>query len=187
MYQHFAGIEVPAAIEIAASTSSLWIVALTAKLPASGRHRPRDSDRSNAGDDLDLEIETREPIDTEGGPSRIGRGREDFVLHSKDRVELLLGVGVEGGHINDVIQGATAGFQGRLKVGECQSHLRLEVGLGRTIAVATHMARDEKEIARSDGGGVRMLDEELIPAGRKHGVTCGHRELSCGGRGIAGT
>ena len=144
MYQHFAGIKVPAAIKIAASTSSLWIVALTAQLPASG-----DSDRSNAGDDLDLEIETREPIDAEGGPSRIGRGREDFVLHSKDRVELLFGVGVEGGHINDVIQGATAGFQGRLKVGECQSHLRLEVGLGRTIAVATHMARDEKEIARS--------------------------------------
>ena len=97
VYQHSAGIEVPAAIEIAASTSSLWIVALTAKLPASGRHRPRGSGRSNAGDDLDLEIETREPIDTEGGPSRIGRGREDFVLHSKDRVELLFGVGVEGG------------------------------------------------------------------------------------------
>ena len=88
MYQHFAGIKVPAAIKIAASTSSLWIVALTAQLPASG-----DSDRSNAGDDLDLEIEACEPIDAKGGPSRIGRGldRPAFrrhpvaIIHGNDR------------------------------------------------------------------------------------------------------
>lgn len=50
----------------------MWIVALTAKLPASGRHGSCGSNRSNAGGDLDLEIETREPIDA-GGPSQLRR------------------------------------------------------------------------------------------------------------------
>lgn len=57
----------------------------------------------NAGDDLDFEVEASKPIDTDGGPVRIGRLRERFALHRHDGFELVLGVGVEGRHIDDIV------------------------------------------------------------------------------------
>src|SRR5690554_606479 len=49
----------------------------------------------NAGDDLDLEVEAREPVDADRGPVGIRRLREDFVLDGQDGVELALWISVE--------------------------------------------------------------------------------------------
>src|SRR5690606_39399242 len=60
----------------------------------------------NARDDLDLEVEARQPVDADRGPVRIGRLREHFVLDGQDGIELALRIGMEARHVDDVVEPA---------------------------------------------------------------------------------
>lgn len=57
----------------------------------------------NAGDDLDLEIESRKPVDADRRPIRIRRLREDFAFNGHDRAELIFGIGMKGRHVDDIV------------------------------------------------------------------------------------
>lgn len=60
----------------------------------------------NAGDDLYLKVEPREPVDPDRHPAWIGRIREDLVLHGQNGVELLFGIGMKGRHVDHVVERA---------------------------------------------------------------------------------
>ena len=84
--------------------------------PLSCRHVVRVTDAApamsvtsrNTGDDLDLEVEAGEPVDADGGPVRVGWLAENLLLDRHDRSELVFGVGVEAGDVDDIIQRAPA-------------------------------------------------------------------------------
>src|SRR5690606_18111190 len=65
--------------------------------PAAGTRTMRSV--RDARDDLDLEVEARQPVDADRGPVRIGRLREYFVLDGQDGIELALRIGVEARHV----------------------------------------------------------------------------------------
>ncbi len=54
---------------------------------------------------------------------------------------------MEGRHVDDVIQSAATRLQGGLKIGECETDLRLEVWLGSAVAAASDLPGYEQEIA----------------------------------------
>jgi hypothetical protein len=100
----------------------------------------------NTGDDLDLEVEPREPVDADRRPIRIRRFREDFAFNGHDRAELILGIGMKGRHVNDIVKPASTRLQGRLEIGECQADLSLKVRLGRAIAATADLTGHEQEV-----------------------------------------
>ncbi len=67
----------------------------------------------NARDDFDLEIEPGKPVYAQRGPVGIGWSAEDLILDSHDRFELVLGVGMERGHIDYIVEGAARRIQRR--------------------------------------------------------------------------
>lgn len=131
----------------------------------------------NAGNDLDLEVESSEPIDADRRPIGIGRSWEDLTLDSHDRAELVLWIRMEGCHVDDVVEAATTCLEGRLQVGEGQAHLCLEIRLGRAIAAAADLAGDEQQIARSDRRRVGLRCVEVLPAGGENCVALAHVAL----------
>ncbi len=59
----------------------------------------------------------------------------------------MLGIGVEGRQVDDVVQPAPAGFQDGLEIGERQSHLRFKVWFGRAVAATTDLAGYEQQVS----------------------------------------
>jgi hypothetical protein len=108
----------------------------------------------NTGDDLDLEVEPREPVDTDRRPIRIRLFREDFAFNGHDRAELIFGIGMKGRHIDDIVKPASTRLQGRLKIGECQANLSLKVRFGRAIAATANLTGHEQDVTRSDRCGI---------------------------------
>jgi transposase-like protein len=97
----------------------------------------------DSGNYLDLEVEASEPVDTDGGPVRIGRLRKDLALFRHDRCELILGVGMESRHVDDIVKGATACSQRCFQIGKGQSDLLGEFRFRRAIGTASHLAGNE--------------------------------------------
>ena len=56
----------------------------------------------NACDDLDLEVEPREPVDSDRRPVRVGRFGKNLALDSHDRTELVFGIGMKRRHVDDI-------------------------------------------------------------------------------------
>src|SRR5690606_9212787 len=98
-----------------------------------------------------------------------------------DGVELPLRVGVEGGHVDDVVEAAAGRRQHRRQVVERQLHLACEVGLGRAVLAAADLAGDEQQVARGDGGRVVVALVERLPGGGEDGVASGHGSVPAGG------
>jgi hypothetical protein len=110
----------------------------------------------NTGDDLDLEVEPPKPVDADRRPIWIRRFREDFAFNGHDRGELILGIGMKGRHVDDIVKPASTRLQGRLEIGECQVDLNLKVRLGRAIAATTDLTGHEQEVTRSDRCGIGL-------------------------------
>ncbi|HSJ04550.1 MAG TPA: hypothetical protein VK956_18920 [Verrucomicrobium sp.] len=99
-----------------------------------GANGAREKSGGNTGDDLDLEVESREPVNADRRPIRIRRFREDFAFNGHDCAELIFGIGMKGRHVDDIVKPASTSLQGRLEIGECQTDLSLKVRVGRAIA-----------------------------------------------------
>jgi hypothetical protein len=106
----------------------------------------------NASDHLDLEIETRQPGHADRRPVGIGRRAEDPVLDGHDGRELVFGIGVECGDVDDIGEGAAGCFQRRLQVVEGQLDLACEVRFGRSVGPAADLSGDEEKVAGADRG-----------------------------------
>lgn len=97
----------------------------------------------NAGDDLDFEVETRQPVDAERRPVRIGRFVENAVLHGHDCAELLLRIGVECGHVDYIVERAAGCFQSCTQIVERELDLAFKIGFWASICPAANLAGDE--------------------------------------------
>lgn len=113
--------------------------------------------RRNARNDLNLEVEAGQPVDPEGRPVRIGLGVEIAVFDLHEGLELLFGICVEASDIDDVVQGRTSRGENSLKVLKGALDLLGIIGLGGSIETAANLARDKKQIARANGGGIRLV------------------------------
>lgn len=65
-----------------------------------------------------------EPVDADRRPVRIGRCGEGPRLDGHHRQELVFGIGMEGGHVADIVEPASSRFQSCGKIGEGQSEVR---------------------------------------------------------------
>lgn len=111
----------------------------------------------NTGDDLYLEVEAGEPVDAERSPVRVGWLAENLLLDGHDRSELVFGVGVEAGDIDNIIQRAAGGTQRGLQIVKGQPHLPFEIGFGCSVRTAADLSGYKQQIAGSDRGGIAML------------------------------
>ena len=64
---------------------------------------------------------------------------------------------MEGCHIDDVIEAATARSEHCLQIEKGQPDLLGKVGFGRAIVVASHLTGHEQQVARRDCGGISVL------------------------------
>jgi hypothetical protein len=75
----------------------------------------------NPRDDLDLEIEARQPVHAHRGPVRVGRVADRLQPDDVDRLPLRGRVGMEGGHVVEDIQPVDAEAAARLLNGAALS------------------------------------------------------------------
>src|SRR5690606_39020172 len=123
---------------------------------------------------LDLEIESGEPVDTDCCPVWI-RGVADFLVsYGQDRFELRSRIGMEGCHIDDIIEGASRRSENCIEIGEGKANLIGKVGFGRAVIPASDLTGDEEKVAGANCGRVAMLFVQGMPACWKNGVTLGH-------------
>ena len=142
---------------------------LTGRQPGAGVAARRLCRRRDAGDHLDFEVEASEPVDAEGGPARIGRRGEDLLLGGHDGFELVLGIGVEAGDVDDVVEAAARRLERRLQVGESPFDLACEIRLGAPVGAAAYMTGHEKQIAGTDCRRIAMgLVEGVAAGGQPH-------------------
>ena len=100
-----------------------------------------------ARDDLDLEIEARQPVHPNGCPVRVRLLGEVVLLHRHDSRELALRVRVERRDIHDIVEAAACGVECILEVVEGQLDLTFEIRFGCSIVTAAHLPRNKKQIA----------------------------------------
>src|SRR5690606_10025857 len=101
----------------------------------------------NTGDHLDLEIEAGKPVDADGCPVGVGRSGEHPVLDGHNGFELVFGIGMECGHVDQVVEAATGGVQDVPEIFERAFDLCGKVRLGRTIVTAADLTGNEQEVA----------------------------------------
>src|SRR5687767_8901401 len=121
----------------------------------------------NPCDDLDLEIEARQPVHAHRGPVRIGRFADRLQSDRVERLPLRCRVGVEAGHIDNVVERATSRLQHGREIVEGKLDLLFEHRLGRAVFAAADLARDEQEVARADRRRIAVDLVERLPAGRE--------------------
>src|SRR3546814_729813 len=132
----------------------------------------------DAGDHLDFEVEARKPGHADGGPARMGERGEVAVLDGHDRLELALGVGMECRHVDDILEPAAGGAEGRLQIVEGELDLAFEVRLRAAVGPAADLTGDEQQVARADRGGIAVRVVEGVPVGGKDCFTRQHRLYS---------
>ncbi len=101
----------------------------------------------HAGDDLDLEVEAGKPIHAHRGPVGEGRCGEHLILDCRDGLELIFGISVERGEIDDVVEAAIRRVKRCAKIVECLPNLTFEIRFGRAIETAADLTGDEDEVA----------------------------------------
>lgn len=106
----------------------------------------------DASDYLDFEIETGQPGNTDRCPVGVGRSAENLVLDGHDGPELVFGVRVKCGHIDDIGEGAAGCFQGCLQIVEGHLNLSAEIRFGASVGVATDLPGNEEKLSGADCG-----------------------------------
>ena len=71
-----------------------------------------------ARDDLDLEIEAGQPVHADRGPVRVRRVADRLQADGGKRLPLRARIGVEGGHVDDIVERAASGLQHRREIVE---------------------------------------------------------------------
>jgi hypothetical protein len=84
---------------------------------------------------------------------------------------------VEGGDVDDVVEGAAGGLQHGLEIVEGQLHLGGEVRFGRAILAAADLARDEQQVARADRRRISVHFVQGPAAGGENCIAFGHVAL----------
>lgn len=100
----------------------------------------------HARDDLDLEIESRQPVYAHRCPVRKGRLTKRFFAYYVDSVELRGWIGVETGYVDNVVQGTAARLEHGDQVIEGESNLLFKLWLGRAILTAADLTGNEQQI-----------------------------------------
>ena len=75
----------------------------------------------------------------------IGRFAERLQPNGVDRLPLRGRIGVERGHVDDVVERAAGGLQHRREIVEGKLDLLFEDRLGRPVLAAADLARDEQK------------------------------------------
>lgn len=68
-----------------------------------------------------------------------------------DRLEGVLGIDHEDGHVHHVVERAAGSFKNGIEVVEGEPYLGLQLRLGRTVLQAAYLAGDEQEPVGADG------------------------------------
>lgn len=82
-------------------------------------------------------------------------------------------------YVDHVLERAAGGRKDGVKVVEREAHLGLQLGFGRAIGLAAHLARDEQKTVRPDRWRVAVLFIERLTAGGKNNITCRHEIPIC--------
>ena len=127
-----------------------------------------------AGNDLDLEIETREPVHAHRRPVRIRVVREDLRTDGVHRPELGLRIGMEGRDVDDVVQTGSSRLQNVPEVIEGQLDLLGEIRFRGAVRPAPDLAGDEKKIPGADRCGIAVDLVKGLPAGGENCIAFGN-------------
>lgn len=127
-----------------------------------------------ASDDFDFKVETGEPVDADSSPIGERWSAENSVLDLQDGLELVFGIGMKRGYINNVIESGAGCLQCRFKIIERELNLLCEVGFGRAVAAASNLTGDKQQVARADSGGITMLVIKGTAVGGENSFSSGH-------------
>nr|DAL43466.1 MAG TPA_asm: hypothetical protein [Caudoviricetes sp.] len=101
----------------------------------------------NAGNDLDLKIEPRQPGYADSGPVGIRRLRKDGRFDLHDRRKLIFRIGVKCGDVDQIIKGASCRRQRRRQIVKCEGDLGREIRFRRAVYPAADLTGDKQQIA----------------------------------------
>ena len=113
---------------------------------------------SGLRDDLDLEIEARKPVHTDGRPVRIWCFGEHLFLDDHEGLDLALWIGMKAGHVHDVVQFAAA---------RCKCGLQVRERRSRDAERIDPLVREEAIVLGGikngiDGEIINIVDDETI-------------------------
>ena len=134
--------------------------------------------RRNAGNYLNFKIESRKPVDANSSPVWIRGMRKNRLLNLHNGGKLILGIGMKGRDINQIIKGTSSSIKNRFQVIEGKSHLSGKIGFRRAIWPASDLTRNKQQVARTDRGGLTVFIIESMAMSRKNRFTLNHRVSS---------